>query len=119
MKDEIIHHQRNIYSPLDYLGDVGGLLDAMIAIGSAFVTLIHYLFGNGLTASLIKQIFKKDNSQSISDKSPQCLLDLLQKRKRLKVNSFKCYRQKKLKEMKLRAEKSIDDELDIIKFIRR
>ena len=33
-------HIRSIYSPLDFLGDVGGLADALYAIGSGIVFLL-------------------------------------------------------------------------------
>ena len=33
-------HVRVIYGPLDFLGDVGGLSDALIGIGSIIITLI-------------------------------------------------------------------------------
>ena len=33
-------HKRTIYGPLDLLGDVGGLADALIAIGGAVIALI-------------------------------------------------------------------------------
>ena len=33
---DFVEHQRQIYSPLDFLGDVGGLADALLAIGSDF-----------------------------------------------------------------------------------
>ena len=55
-------HVRQIYSPLDFLGDVGGLSDALMAIGSIAISILQFLFGNPLTEHLIKNIFEKDNS---------------------------------------------------------
>ena len=34
---ELKMHKRTIYGPLDLLGDVGGLADALIAIGGAVI----------------------------------------------------------------------------------
>ena len=43
-KDEI-HHERKIYGPLDFLGDVGGLADALNAIGLVTLKVIYILSG--------------------------------------------------------------------------
>ena len=48
MNREIRHHKRIIYGPLDFLGDVGGLADALVTIGSALVALINLLSGDKL-----------------------------------------------------------------------
>ena len=53
-EDAIIHKSRTIYNVLDFLGDVGGLLDALRLIGGQLVSLATSSF---LTMSLISQIF--------------------------------------------------------------
>ena len=35
---DIHQHDREIYGPLDFLGDVGGLSDALLAIGGWLIT---------------------------------------------------------------------------------
>ena len=44
----VIHHQRSIYSILDLLGDVGGLLSILLGIGQILVSLITTLTGETL-----------------------------------------------------------------------
>ena len=46
IKEETREHKRVIYGPLELLGDVGGLADALIGIGSALITALQFLSGN-------------------------------------------------------------------------
>ena len=62
---DLAEHQRQIYSPLDFLGDVGGLADALIAIGAIAMSIFHFITGNPLTKYLIESIFESDNSHNI------------------------------------------------------
>ena len=56
---ELIHHNRSVYSVLDWLGDVGGLYSILIGLGHFIVTTIYnYIFGSRLEAFLITKIFK-------------------------------------------------------------
>ena len=56
------YHSRVIYGPLDFLGEVGGLADALIAIGYFLVTILQFIFGNEMSTHLLTHIFEKDNS---------------------------------------------------------
>ena len=58
---DFAEHQRQIYSPLDFLGDVGGLTDALVKIGACLLSIIRLLIGDDLSLSLINRIFEKDN----------------------------------------------------------
>ena len=60
---DFVEHHRQIYSPLDFLGDVGGLTDALFPIGALVVSLLQLIFGNPLSKYMIQAIFLKDNSQ--------------------------------------------------------
>ena len=60
---DFVEHQRNIYSPLDFLGDVGGLADALFPIGALVISLLKLIVGNPLTKYMIQAIFEKDNSR--------------------------------------------------------
>ena len=51
--------QRTIYNFLDYLGDIGGLLDALNYIGAFIVWL---LTGNGLAQFMVSKLFKIDKN---------------------------------------------------------
>ena len=58
----IIEHKREIYGILDFLGDVGGLSDALFPVGSILISLLHLFTGNQFTSYLLANIFEQDNS---------------------------------------------------------
>ena len=51
--------ERTIYNVLDFLGDIGGLLDALNYIGAFFVWI---LTGNGLAQYMVSRVFKIDKN---------------------------------------------------------
>ena len=53
-------YKRQIYTILDLLGDIGGLLDALKAFGSVFVLLYFKLTGDQISHYLLQSIFKED-----------------------------------------------------------
>ena len=73
---------------MDFLGDVGGLSDALFTIGSALVALIELVIGNSLTKFLLSNIFEQDNSHKITIESKKSKLFLISKRKPFKVKSW-------------------------------
>ena len=48
LNEMILNHTREIYGPLDFLGDVGGLTDSLKAIGQAIIFLISLVTGSKL-----------------------------------------------------------------------
>ena len=103
---DFIEHQRQIYNPLDFLGDVGGLADALLAIGSIFIWILQFLFGNSMKKYMIKTIFEKDNSHKIVSNSHKAKLKLLLMRKRARINKIWCSKISKL--TRLSAENKIE-----------
>ena len=90
---DFAEHQRQIYGPLDFLGDVGGLADALIAIGAIFVSIIQLITGNPMARYLIENIFKKeDNSHNIIKNSQEFKLQLLSMRECVVLDSIWCNR---------------------------
>ena len=80
--DEIVvHRTRSIYSPLDFLGDIGGLLDALNGIGYILVGFIQLITGSGLKHYLLSKIFTRDISHKIASLSLTNKLSLVTKRK--------------------------------------
>ena len=49
-----LFHQRSIYNVLDFLGDIGGLLDALKLIAS---TIVGLLMNRSLSNHIISQLF--------------------------------------------------------------
>ena len=45
--------KRQIYTVLDVIGDIGGLLDGLTAIGGFLMTVFCFLFGNPLDSYLL------------------------------------------------------------------
>ena len=84
----IKENKRTIYGVLDFLGDVGGLSDALLTIGSALVALIELVIGNSLTKFLLSNIFEQDNSHKITTKSNKSRLLLISKRKPFKIKAW-------------------------------
>ena len=64
---------------------MGGLADALFAIGSIAISALQFLFGNPLTEYMVKKIFEKDNSKENKMVSLELALKLLSKRKRAKT----------------------------------
>ena len=54
-------HQRSIYNALDWLGDVGGLLDGLTTIGSFMITIYSFIIGDPLDSYLLKSLFKTES----------------------------------------------------------
>ena len=50
-------YSRSVYSILDFLGDVGGLLSILLPIGGAFIALIDEIFSRTLDDYILKEVF--------------------------------------------------------------
>ena len=61
MSSNVEIHNRQIYSILDLLGDIGGLFDALKAIASILLTIIFALTGNPIEEFLISLVYKRDD----------------------------------------------------------
>ena len=53
----IVTHKRSVYGILDYIGDIGGLLDGLVAVSSILVRILRLLIGNKLEQYLLSNIF--------------------------------------------------------------
>ena len=115
-------HQRTVYSLLDLLGDVGGLIDCLNIIG----TFVVWIFtGNRLTEFMVTRLFlidkrsRKENDQDNGDN--KATLESIKKRKKLKESSFPspfCFWQKKRKLIEM-ANMRIEKELDVLNYFRK
>ena len=88
-------YNRSVYSILNFLGDVGGLLSVLLPIGSLVISLIDALFDQTLDGFIIKKVFFNKKFS----------------------NSVCC--QKVKKRSKDIALARIEKELDVVNFIRK
>ena len=51
--EETVHHTRSIYTGLDMLGDVGGLVDGLRFIGTILIYFFNFLRGDPLQSYLV------------------------------------------------------------------
>ena len=56
--DEIVH-ERAVYTVLDLLGDIGGLLDALMYLGQIVLAIIFKFSGSEIYRYLIMMLFVK------------------------------------------------------------
>ena len=62
-------YTRSIYSILDFLGDVGGLLSILFPIGGVIVAILDYLFDQTLDDFIMKEVFPKIKQTKKSEQS--------------------------------------------------
>ena len=123
MSKDVELYKRQIYTILDLLGDVGGLLDALKAFGSLLITLWFWLTGDPVSQFLIESIFKKEGKTK--RKEEQGINDLhyfraLAHRKPFKLsrNFFVCLRNHKEKRIIEKSMQIVEKELEVDHFIK-
>ena len=57
------HHIRSVYSILDFLGDVGGLLSILISIGGVIINTFYMCFLTLTEISVIQKVFEGHQSE--------------------------------------------------------
>ena len=105
---------RDVYSILDWIGDVGGLSEGLvIGLGAALSLVNFYRFDH----YLIEQLYltKGDQDHEINKlKANQTSIF------RQKINScFKSWRLKRVERLFAKARTNFYDEIDIVKFLRK
>ena len=55
---DIVYHERKIYNILDLVGDIGGLADGLVGLGTAFLFFVSLLTGDGPHVPMIENVFK-------------------------------------------------------------
>ena len=112
LASETAHHSRSIYSGLDMLGDVGGLLDGLKLLGSGVIFLFNLIRGDPLQAFLMRSIFRKGTREE--SKEVDLSQGMLQIAWRRPFESKTCLCSKSKKERRLqrkgwdRIEKALD-----------
>ena len=67
LSPNVMHYERQVYTSLDFLGDIGGLFDALCAICKIILALIAYLMRSGPQSFIIKRLFKRERESRSSD----------------------------------------------------
>ena len=62
-------YRRSVYSILDFLGDVGGLLSILLPIGGVIVAILDYLFDQTLDDFIMKEVFPRKKQPKKSEQS--------------------------------------------------
>ena len=115
MAAETYTHQRQIYTPLDFIGDVGGFTDALQYIG---VFVMWMAQGNSVIAFLTSNIFRKANSQS-GEIGPVKAIQMREKLRPRTCSSPLCLRRRRWATFERQAKSKIDRELDILTYLRK
>ncbi len=59
MSPHVTNYKRSIYTCLDFLGDLGGLYDALLFVGQLAVTLYTIVVGNEMENYILKTLFTR------------------------------------------------------------
>ena len=114
LSPDIRVHTRSIYTIWDLLGDIGGLFDMLKLMQSPFVTFFSFLFGIGLETHLVQAMFKVQKTLSPNPN----FLEIIQKRKKLKIVSCNWLFNKRNKRLQDSAIEKISQELDIVHLLK-
>ena len=64
MSTQVTKSSRQVYTALDWLGDVGGLNDGLSIIGGLLMRLYFLIAGNPLDSYLLQALFKVSGRKS-------------------------------------------------------
>ena len=88
MNRDVVNNVRSIYNALDYLGDIGGLLDMLRLLGGGYLSFFVMIVGDSLKLSIFKGLFVIDDGNS--GVSKQSDLQSIKLRRPFKTNQFQC-----------------------------
>ena len=57
--------RREVFSPLDFLGDVGGVFDGLCLVGSIIISVWNYFTGRVFDEFLLERDFKKSATDRV------------------------------------------------------
>ena len=88
MNRDVVNNVRSIYNALDYLGDVGGLLDMLRLMGGGYLSFFVMIFGDNLKLHIFEGLFVEDNGNG--GLSKQSDLESIKSRRPFKLKRFQC-----------------------------
>ena len=89
-------YKRSIYTFFDWLGDVGGLLDALRLIGVVLMAFYTLIMGNPLSGYLVNSLFKR-GKEVVTHKDNPSEFDRIKSRNRFSMLPCTFCRSKKEK----------------------
>jgi len=112
-------HLRSIYTLLDMLKDVGGLLNLLTILGLGLMFIYNCVAGDALESTLMHALFKKEK------RTPQVAgPDLIENfnsilsRRRIIIPYCGCLRSSRQRSLDTKGWKRIEQELDIVEFVK-
>ena len=116
---ESIIHQRTVYNSLDLIGDVGGLLDGLTAIGGFLITIYSFIVGDPLESYISKSVFKIDTEKIDQSNLPlKQQIQNIESRKPFIMHLFPFRRNKTQARLENLAQKRLNKLLEIDQFIK-
>ena len=87
-----MHYKRSIFTLLDYLGDLGGLYDALNVVGLILVGIYKVVIGCELENYLLKMLFtRKQKRQALeADNTEDEVLSSIKNQKHFSKESRNC-----------------------------
>lgn len=112
-------HLRSVYSLLDMLKDVGGLLNLLTILGLGLMFIYHLAAGDELESTLMQALLKKEKrtTQAAGSDAIENFNSILSRRPMI-VPSCGCLRSSRLKRMDTKGWKRIEKELDFVEFVK-
>ena len=104
---------------MNWLGDVGGLLDGLSAIGSVFLTIYSFILGNPLESFLLESVFKTEsNFNENNQSSRKQKVEMISRRKSFKMNLLPLCRNPNQRRMEDLGLARINKVLEIDEFLK-
>ena len=123
LSSDVSYYNRQIYTGLDLLGDIGGLYDALKSFGVIFIIAYDFIFGSVFEQHLLSKVFLMDQSKSGAKKEnkyERTALNDLKKMKPFKIAQriFRCQQTKQERKMIEYGLERLNNEMEIDKFIK-
>ena len=118
LSSQKIIHKRSIYTLLDLLGDVGGLLDALRAIGGLILSAYTFAVSNPINSYLMNVLFYRRKSKKPNHYESQTGFMKMRSRPMVEVLFCTCLRGKKEKRILAKGMARTENLLEIDNFLR-
>ena len=113
-------YKRSIYTFLDWVGDVGGLLDGLKLVGAMLMTFRSMILGNPFSSFLLSSLYKKDTTDTKKLEGEEAIIESINRRTRFVVPfcCCNCLRRRKEKKVLTHGIEQTLKELEVDRFIK-